>query len=1299
MDNERLTSSRNTPVLNTRIENPELITASHLAQWPQVDSQDARAHFPELIRRLLVETPQASEISIRTGDGVSLAGDDGVALFKEPTKLLPSGRLRFEFGTNKEIKAKANKDYAKSKETALPDETFVFVTPRRWQGKHDWVAERQADGLFKDVRALDADDLELWLQLAPNAHIWISERLGLHPRDAITLEKWWNNFSRSTSPELPLELFTAGRDKEATQLRQLVRGEPQSIRIRSEWEDDALGFFTATFAEQFEADLGHTLTTIIRSAEVWERVTGQRGNGILIPLFDRPDIDRAIHSGRHVVEVLKSNTARHEKNADIKLPLLKSHDLYNLVFIFQSEGVEWQQAEYLARLAILSLPELMREISLSYPDPSWLKPPIAKTLAALTLAGSWDENDPRDLALISKLAGTSSGSNELEDFIFEVAQGHDPAIRKIGKVNVLVSPKQMLHSLGKVIPSGLAPRWADISSRILLEPTPTERLTVSPEIITQEGKQRACSHSLRKGLANSLALVGSIEPLGDDTSNISSLTNTAKKIVCDALKQAISDEDGHTWLGIADILPSLAEAAPDIFLSKVEDDLKSDKPSVVQLLQTANDLLGSDFPSIRHPLLEALQTLCWLPEYSIGAVQSLTSLAKVAAKLPQDNSLIKSILEILYSWFRNVDANQETRLEAIKACHSINALFSFKLITKLCTETNSIKIPLNEPRYQLQKFKHKEVQQPEWSAFISKAVNIAITWAEEDHSILPWLIEAIKNGSPENVSPEDINSVINLLDAKISSDELEEDIRIAIFEKGQDFDIKDKRFHDTELKAHKAQYARITELVSSLELFDDPRRFTHLFAKNPQLPDFHSSNYEDYYSFLEEKQHNAFDEIFTQPDGWNQLVIVTERAKDPGAIGYALATYKKTSDIIDTMLEWLKSESDQMQEAATTWANHHLRTNGSAALHHILKRRDFTEESRKLFILSIPTESEFWDVLDDFSKDKDIFWDEAYFMPTTEEDRIQAIEILLERRNRPWAAMDIADGLALKIADNQVHKKEGDKGDEISYSKLFTSVLWKAIKQYSDLHELPNSIDSASVLESYKSGACRLLDYLEKKGTSIFEMADLELAYLSFLLEVREPRALYQVLISNPKFFADLVRLVHQDKQEPLGWDDRAELEVKNASLVLREWPGFPVKKEDGKFDEETIRDWIKQVRQQLRDRKCANCGDFFIGKAFAKTPFDLDGIWPPEFIRDLIEEIDSEHLNEGIYSVFKSIEYGRCRDSAISANIFRKSVKAVKAEWPRTAHILRRIADFYEKEARRQNEEAEISQVFHYQR
>ena len=389
------------------------------------------------------------------------------------------------------------------------------------------------------------------------------------------------------------------------------------------------------------------------------------------------------------------------------------------------------------------------------------------------------------------------------------------------------------------------------------------------------------------------------------------------------------------------------------------------------------------------------------------------------------------------------------------------------------------------------------------------------------------------------------------------------------------------------------------------------------------------------------------------------------------------------------MLGWLKSENDQMREAASIWAKHYLRINGPDALHHILERGDLTGRSRKLFILNIPTESEFWDVLHDFPHDEKIFWGEADFTLTTKEDSIQAIEFLL-KRDRAWAAMDIADNLVLDIAVNQEHQEEKDV---VLYSKLFTSILWSIIKQRTDLYEFSNSIDGPLRFDRYRNGAHRLLDYLKEKSTHITEMAELEFAYLGFLLEVREPRALYQVLISKPSFFVELVRLAHEGKQEPLGRNDRIELKVENASLVLQEWPGLPVEKEDDTFDEENIRHWIEQVRRQLRDSNYANNGDFFIGKFLAHTPYDSDRIWPLEFIRDLIEEIDSEHFNKGIYSGRISIENGLCIDSAELAKIYGTSVNAVQAEWPRTARILRRIAEHYEEEARRWDERAEISQ------
>ncbi|WP_460702714.1 helix-turn-helix domain-containing protein [Luteococcus sediminum] len=82
-DVERLKAQRGAPAVSLAAErrtaSPEYATASQLALWPQTNAREAQHRLPELVRRLLFETPGAGQISIRTGDGVALAGKDGVA--------------------------------------------------------------------------------------------------------------------------------------------------------------------------------------------------------------------------------------------------------------------------------------------------------------------------------------------------------------------------------------------------------------------------------------------------------------------------------------------------------------------------------------------------------------------------------------------------------------------------------------------------------------------------------------------------------------------------------------------------------------------------------------------------------------------------------------------------------------------------------------------------------------------------------------------------------------------------------------------------------------------------------------------------------------------------------------------------------------------------------------------------------------------------------------------------------------------------------------------------------------------
>ena len=60
----------------------------------------------------------------------------------------------------------------------VPNTTFIFITPRRWQEKHEWASERKKEGRWKDVRVLDADNLVDWINEAPTVARWFARLIG-----------------------------------------------------------------------------------------------------------------------------------------------------------------------------------------------------------------------------------------------------------------------------------------------------------------------------------------------------------------------------------------------------------------------------------------------------------------------------------------------------------------------------------------------------------------------------------------------------------------------------------------------------------------------------------------------------------------------------------------------------------------------------------------------------------------------------------------------------------------------------------------------------------------------------------------------------------------------------------------------------------------------------------------------------------------------------------------------------------------------------------------------------------------
>ncbi|MGU3411854.1 helix-turn-helix domain-containing protein [Microbacterium sp. M1A1_1b] len=1276
-DVERLIAARGSvtaPSLQTerRMFNPELVTASQLNQWATARQRDAQEHLPELVRRLLAETPGISNISVRAGDGVALPGWDGRAE-SSGSAFLPSGLLALEFGVDKSPKEKASKDYAKRAKQSPSDSTFVFVTPRRWAGGAAWAVERQAEGHFAEVRVVDADDLEGWLQASPAAHHWISEHLGLRPRDAQTIEAWWGGFKASTDPQLSIMLFLAGRLTQAEELQQRLSAPAQLTAVQSEWDQDVLGFVHAALQSQFgSAGEAAPALLIIRSAEVWDRVIEQPGRSVLIPLFEGASFDTAINRGHHVIVVVDRSTVS-RRAVDLPLPRLER---LAAAEAFREAQVPFNRADRLAVRGRRSMPALVRYLSRDprIRRPDWAEQPDASILAPLAIIGSWTEN-PADLAVIEQVTGRSW--QEVEQTVQRVSMSGDPVLRKIGAQWSFVSPEEAFLLLRNSISPSTLERWAEQVSNVMLSKDSRLELDGSARLIARmNGEGRPHSAVLRRGLARGFALMGS---MGVDTfaDGSRSLADLAAALVSRLLETANADASGRTWQQLAEVLPLLAEAAPDAFLIALEDDLASESAVSLRLFQEEDGLAGFG-PSSPHPsLLWAIETVCWSPLYLVQGAQVLAHLAVLDPGGRTGNRPRSSLAAVLCGWVQNTSASLEVRLEAIAAVERISDAVGWQLILDLWPSGHSVVIPPASPHFRDDWIpSSRSMSMTDRITTIRRLVDSAIRLAAGSPARLSKLV-----GNISTVPEDDRARIVTFLEGE-AIENLSSEGRLQVWEKLQAETTRHERYATSEWAMPPSALARLKAVTALFEPASDPLRFSFLFGWHPDLPGVDKRNFERHEVEVEQRRKEALSHILERDDAAAQLTRLARRAPVPSHLGWALALQPQVE--FTQMFSWLGSGDQALREAAASWAHKTMLDQDPAWLRSVLAHEQLVGETRALLVQQAPARKAFWDVLHESAdrNDEVEYWTNAAVALVERKDTLLALEQLVTH-GRAWDA--------IPVAAHALNRPRAEDSDQPALeAKYVLNVLDEALQQSPTSGQLSN-------MDSYYVG--ELLDFLADAQTDEHDVARLEYAFFRLLEHTREPTALNALLANDPATFVTLVQQAYRGRGEaPKDSDEVAQDAASQAWWVLQSWTGFPGRQSDGSIDGAVMASWVTGARLQLADSDRGDIGDEVIGQAMAHTPLGGDGAWPAEPVRDVIEATSSRELANGVAigrrnarGVTSRGPYdggGQERDLAAQYGSWSAMVRG---RWPRTARILATIAKSYAHDAQYHDVQAEL--------
>lgn len=673
-----------------------LVNATDLALW--ANRRDAQGTLPQLLRRLVHATvAKINQIDFLAGEGVQLGGWDGIVAVERGNAFVPDGISGWEVSAEKGIKGKADGDYEKRAEDPLGidprQSAFVFVTPRRWRDKRKWCNLRQREGVWREVRTYNADDLEAWLELAPAVHIWFSILLGKHPEGAIDIANYWEDWSGVTRPATTPEIVLAGRNEVVKRVKAWLGEESPSLALQAESREEACAVFVAALQQLPEDQRNYCLarTLIVRDLSAWYHLTALKNVLVIVPVFDIQEeaLTCARRSGHQTVVPL--GRADSPSPSALLVPRLSCEEVTKLLV---SADLGRDRAYDLAMLARRSFKTFRRKLAMNpeVQQPIWARPEEARLLLPAMLAGSWMDKSDGDREVIAALAQTPY--ENVTAALMRWANENDPPVRCTGGTWYITAKDDAWHFLARYLTGDDLDGLKKVVLDVLGAPLSRFDLPGDQRWMANTlGKAQKHSDAIRQGLADTLAIMGA-HPEMTLAGGISAGDYAAGSATM-ILQRA--NADWRVWASLSSLLPLLAEAAPDTMLHALDEGLKGDPPILRSLFTDEGDVLFSSSP--HTGLLWALETLAWSQEYLGHAALILAKLAEIDPGGKLSNRPQNTLRHIFLPWMPQTSASFAQRLDVLDTLRQREPEVAWQLLRQLLPEPQSIGHLTAKPRW------------------------------------------------------------------------------------------------------------------------------------------------------------------------------------------------------------------------------------------------------------------------------------------------------------------------------------------------------------------------------------------------------------------------------------------------------------------------------------------------------------------------------------------------------------------------------------------------------------------------
>ncbi|HBG05250.1 MAG: hypothetical protein A2075_20955 [Geobacteraceae bacterium GWC2_58_44] len=1259
------------------MEHSQIVTAKELENYSE--TRDSEAIIPELVWMLVNESvSDLTTCRIPYGDAINQPGWDGLVETENGYRqFVPKKKSYWEIGTGNNPQDKATKDFKKRTDEMILEErqvaSYVFVTPRGagsggWNdpAQKKWVKARMKF-CWQNVKILDAIQLADWVREFPAIGKWLLKRMGLVKKAAgfTTPTEHWENLQALTQhgdPPLPPDIFLIGRDKACAEVQRLFRGEIGQLAFSAESEQDVEDFIAA-FLASLEDGTRHSFSNrciFIKDDEAWLSMVTLKTSHVLVahPKLDLESSGEQLHMAAkkngHAVIIPISGAWSSGSESLIPLRSPSASILENTLI---GCGYSNERARELSGAGALSLSALKRHLRGFGELPPYATWENARVLAQAGLFGRWNGANQSDKAAVETGVGKPYGE-WIESVRPETLRSDTPLTQRDEnwKMNFRA---EAWSALGPRLYDEDLERFKTVAVAVLGERDPQFDLPREKRYEASiHGKVLEHSSSIRKGLAESLALLGS------KPSALSSCTQGKAELVATlTVRELLTDADWVTWASLDSLLPLLAEASPNEFLAAVETALLNPPKSPFHALfaQEGSGITGRNHTS---GLLWALETLAWHPDYLLRVSILLAEMASIDPGGQYSNRPANSLADIFLPWHPQTCATVQKKTLTVGAVLREQPMVGWKLVLALLPNFHQATSGTRKPAWRdfISGTWSEGVTNHEYWEQVAGYADLAVQTAAVDLTKLAELI----NRLPDLPEPAYSRVLEHLSTANVL--ELPEPERLSLWEALVDLAAKHRKFNNAQWAMPLEAVAKIEDVAVMLSPKSPTLLYRRLFSNRESNLYEQVGDYEENQRQLNMRRQAAVQEILLE-NGIIGVLDFALQVASPEKVGNALGSLE--SDDSDSVLlpAYLKAEKAISAFLrgfvwGRFWSRSWLWVDGVVT-------GAWSVEEKAIFYSSLPFERNTWQRAEiSLGDDAAEYWKIVNANPWGEKvNLIEAVEKLL-CNNRPHEALRC------------LYRLITDK------AKLETNLVIRALMDCLKISDTSSDIDQYELIEIIKW----LQENPDSDPNALFQI---EWAYLPVLDRINEaaPKTIELRLASDPGFFWEIIRMVFRSdkddsiEQRPTVVDKKI---VQNAFRLLHGWQRVPGSA-TGNFDSTAFQTWLAEVKRLSIHSGHLGISMDQVGKVLAYAPADPSGLWIDKTVAEALNSKDSTEMRAGFTCQLSNMRgvftFTSGRDERkIAARYQDQAEELEKYGYHRFATAMRGLAKSYEQQADRES-------------